>query len=120
MKELVKLDHFAVVGANAWGKADSIEDAFWNWWKEARPGDGGFYSPTECTIHIRQVDESAYVDGMGSLHAKKIINLGDVKLTKEVISAYRKAVDTIDGLLEGAREKADSDAELEGVEVDRG
>ncbi|QIV65841.1 hypothetical protein Cp1R7AA1_108 [Mesorhizobium phage Cp1R7A-A1] len=117
MSERIKLDHFVVVGANAWGKAESVEKAFWNWWKEARPGSGGFYSPAECTIHIRQVDAEAHVDGMGSLNARKIVNLGDVKLTKEVIAAYRKAEDMIDGLLDPARDKTDMDAELEGVEI---
>lgn len=117
MSELIKLDHFVVVGGNSWGKAESIEDAFWNWWKEAKPGGGGFYSPRECTIHIRQVDKDAYIDGMGGLSAKKIVKLGDVKLTKEVIAAYHEALNAIDALLDGPRDKVDFDAELEGVAI---
>lgn len=119
MKENIKLDHFIVIGGMAWGRADTIQQAFWNWWKEADPGSGRFYSRDEYKVLVRQVDKDAYVDDMGTLHYRAKHEMPDIVLTKATVKAYVAARDAIEGLVEESGLEADFDAEFEGVEVEK-
>lgn len=112
MKKLIKLDRYVVVGGNSWGKDPDLETAFWNWFKNERP-------KRDLTLHVRQVNEEAYVDEMGTLYAHKAsIKLPDIKITKKFIDKYADVMGDLEELLQQANDESSIDAFYDGVEVE--
>ena len=106
----VKLDHFVVVSGMSWGKDKDLETAFWNWFKNERPRD-------TTTVHVRQTDSEAYVDGMGTLYAaRETIKLPSLILSKSFLKKYEDVMGDLEELLEPAQNASDLDAAYDGVE----
>lgn len=74
MKELT---HVMAIGANAYGKATSIEEALNNWYRNAMRSSG------PITVHMRAVSEDAYMDGIGTLYAERAEKLPDIILSAQ-------------------------------------
>ncbi|MHA6643754.1 hypothetical protein [Mesorhizobium sp. A623] len=101
--EAIKADHFMVVGDNYWAKNRDLTKAFLEWLSHRKPIGA-------VTVHVRQVDAGAYVDEMGTLHAKRSVELPDVIVPTTAIKALRAALDEIEDCLEPAEYARDSPA----------
>lgn len=74
-----KIDHIVVVGGMSWGKGNTLETAIANWKREY----GSSLRVDRLTLHFRMTTEDAYVDGMGTLYAKRMERLPDVVMTRK-------------------------------------
>lgn len=101
--ETIKADHFMVVGDNYWAKHRDLTKACLEWLSRKKPIGA-------VTVHVRQIDAEAYVDEMGTLRAKRSVELPDVNVPATAIKALRAALDEIEECLETAEDARDSDA----------
>jgi hypothetical protein len=100
------MDYYVVRGGMSWGKDESLQTAFFNWFKNERPA-------RDVKVVIHQVAQSATVDDFGRLNwftkDGEPVKLGEVTVTKKLIERYNAVMTDIDELLVPVEDNFDWD-----------